>query len=141
MPTTTHQMTVAKATPSDFEAVRNLLLPMENLFNSHWIDEENWTEWRDDDPNKIELLKIRKQIAREEDYSESDVDNRIILFEFIKRRMKKCACSEWNRVVMAAEICIDTFCDPNVDHLAFNPELVQAIDYWNEHHKEEQEHE
>lgn len=137
MPTTTHQLTIAKATPSDFEAVYNLLRPMENLFNSHWSNEEDWEDWDDDNADKIELLKIRKQIAREEDYSEIDVDNRVILFEFIKCRMKKCACSEWNRVVMAAEICLDTFCDPNVDHLAFKPELVEAIDFWNEHHKDE----
>lgn len=41
----THGLTIAKASKEDFEKVYNLLQPMEELFNSHWSNEEEWTEW------------------------------------------------------------------------------------------------
>lgn len=104
-----HGFTIAKASKEDFEKVYNLLQPMEELFNSHWSNEEEWTEWDDDDKDKKELLAIRKEIAEEEHYYEEDVDNRLVLFEFIKRRMQLCGCSNWQRVVIAAECLIDTF--------------------------------
>lgn len=123
-----HGLTIAKADKEDFEAVYNLLVPMEELFNSHWSNEEDWVEWDDDDEHKKELLKIRKEVASDEHCEEYEVDNRLVLFEFIKRKMRDCGCSEWRRVVTAAECLIDTFCDPNVDYLAWRPDLERAID-------------
>lgn len=125
----THGLTIAKADIEDFEAVYNLLLPMEELFNSHWSNEEAWVEWDDDDEHKQELLKIRKEIAQEERCDEDEVDNRLVLYEFIKRRMQDCGCNEWRRVIAAAECLIETFCDPNVDFLAWRPDLERAMDY------------
>lgn len=118
-----HGLTIAKADKEDFEAVYNLLVPMEELFNSHWSNEEAWIEWDDDDEHKRELLRIRKEVAQEEHCDEDEVDNRLVLYEFIKRKMQNCACSEWRRVVTAAECLIDTFCDPHVDFLAWRPDL------------------
>lgn len=126
---TTYGTTIAKASEKDFEKVYNLLQPMEELFNSHWSNEEAWTEWADDDPDKLELLAIRKEIAEEEHYYEEDVDNRLVLFEFIKRRMRLCGCNNWLRVVIAAECLIDTFCDPQESSLAWRPDLKRAMDY------------
>lgn len=61
----THQITIAKASKNDFEKVYNLLSPMEELFNNRWSNEESWTEWDDDNEDKLELLAIRKEIAEE----------------------------------------------------------------------------
>lgn len=124
-----HSITIAKADKEDFEAVYNLLVPMEELFNSHWSNEEQWVDWDDDDEHKQELLAIRKEVAQDERCDEDDVDNRLILFEFIKRKMQACSCSEWHRVVTASECLIDTFCDPNDDSLAWRPDLDRAMDY------------
>ena len=55
----THQITIAKASKNDFEKVYNLLSPMEELFNNRWSNEESWTEWGDDNEDKLELLAIR----------------------------------------------------------------------------------
>lgn len=49
----TYGTKIAKASEKDFEKVYNLLQPMEELFNSHWSNEEAWTEWADDDPDKL----------------------------------------------------------------------------------------
>lgn len=122
----THGMTIAKASKDDFEKVYNLLSPMEELFNSKWCNEEGWTEWDDDDENKQELLAIRKEIAEDEYCEEDEVDNRLILYEFIKRRMRRCGCSNWQRVVIAAECLIDTFCDPQESSLCWRPDLEEV---------------
>ena len=124
-----HRISIAKATEKDFAAVNNLLSPMEELFNSHWSNEDDWTDWDDDDEDKQELLSIRKEVARYERCDEDEVDNRLVIYEFIKRRMQACACSEWRRVVIAAECLIDTFCDPNDDSLSWRPDLDRAMDY------------
>lgn len=70
----THQITIAKASKNDFEKVYNLLSPMEELFNNRWSNEESWTEWDDDNEDKLELLAIRKEIAEEEYCDEDEVD-------------------------------------------------------------------
>ena len=70
----THGMTIAKASKDDFEKVYNLLSPMEELFNSKWCNEEEWTEWDDGDEDKQELLAIRKEIA-EDEYCEEDQES------------------------------------------------------------------
>ncbi len=49
---TTYGTTIAKASEKDFEKVYNLLQPMEELFNSHWSNEEAWTEWADIENNE-----------------------------------------------------------------------------------------
>ena len=123
----THQITIAKASKNDFEKVYNLLSPMEELFNNRWSNEESWTEWDDDNEDKLELLAIRKEIAEEEYCDEDEVDNRLVLYEFIKRRMRLCGCSNWQRVVTAAECLIDTFCDPQESCLAWRPDLKRAM--------------
>ena len=117
---------VAKADENDFERVYNLLRPLQLLFGNKWSDEESWSEWDDDDPDKLELLKIRKAVADEEGYDPEDVDNRLVLFEFIKRRYKKADCGCWQRVVMSAECLIDSVCDPQKDYLDWHPYLVRA---------------
>lgn len=123
----THQITIAKASKNDFEKVYNLLSPMEELFNNRWSNEESWTEWDDDNEDKLELLAIRKEIAEEEYCDEDEVDNRLVLYEFIKRRMRLCGCSNWQRVVTAAECLIDIFCDPQESCLAWRPDLKRAM--------------
>lgn len=123
------QMKIAKASEEDFEKVYNLLRPMDEIFNSRWNNEEEWTDWDDENPDKIELLSIRKEIAEEEDFlNEEYVDNRLVLFEFIKRRMRLCACGNWERVVTAADALIYSCCDPQEDSLAWRPEIERAME-------------
>ena len=41
--------------------------------------------------------------------------------------MRLCGCSNWQRVVTAAECLIDTFCDPQESCLAWRPDLKRAM--------------
>lgn len=61
------------------------------------------------------------------------VDNRLILYEFIKRKWRKAnCCGSFGRIVMDAEVLIDNACDPNLDYLEFKPEIMEAINEYNE---------
>lgn len=124
----THSITIAKATQSDFEKIYNLLLPMEQLFNGRFLGEHDWENWPDDDKDKQELLLIRKRIAEDEGYSEDEIDNRIVIYKFIRSRMHACRDASWQRVVVAAESLINTFCDPQKDYLACRPDIERAME-------------
>ena len=43
--------------------------------------------------------------------------------------MRLCGCSNWQRVVIAAECLIETFCDPQEDFLPWRPDLERVMDY------------
>lgn len=116
---------VAKASEEDIELTRDFL----RLCEAFWDNRasfsfrelaSDWDRWDDEDEDKMELIQIRKNIAEEEGLSESDVDNRLIVYEFLKRHYKK-ADSSWGRVIMAADVLIDNCCDPTEGHLAFYP--------------------
>lgn len=123
-------MRIAKATPEDFQAVRDLLQPMGELFDTRYgfLCDEDWKYWDEDGVDKQELLEIRAELARSEHEDEEHVDNRLILYEFIKRRFKRANRGSWQRVVIAADALIGAFCDPHEDCLALRPELERAAE-------------
>ncbi len=122
-----HGLTVAKATPEDIYSTRDFLQVLDQFFDNRYFfsSEESWTDWDDEDENKKALLEIRKRVAWEEGYSEEDVDNRLVLFEFIKQKYSECECS-WGRVLFNTEVLIDNCCDPQVDILEFHPFIARA---------------
>lgn len=120
---------MAKADQDDFDTTNKFLQACEMFWDNRdrysFKDmEADWMRWDDEDEDKIELLKIRKDIAEEERLSEVDVDNRLILFEFLKRRYHK-ADTNWRRAIFCGQILIDNFCDPQETHLACSPYLEE----------------
>lgn len=116
---------VAKASEKDIELTRDFLQMCEafwdnrNVFSLHEL-ESDWENWDDDDQDKKLLLKIRQDLCDEEGIKVKQLDNRLVVYEFLKRKYKK-ADNRWGRVVMAAEVLIDNVCDPTEGHLAFFP--------------------
>lgn len=129
-------MKVGKASPEEFDIVTGFINVMEDLFGgrSFFSQEENWREWDDDDEDKKLLLEIEKEVKEEDGETVWDgVDNRLILYEFIKRKWRKANyCGSFGRIVMDAEVLIDNACDPNLDYLEFKPEIMEAINEYNE---------
>ena len=129
-------MKVGKASPEEFDMVTGFINVMEDLFGgrSFFSQEESWREWDDDDEDKKLLLEIEKEVKEEDGESVWDgVDNRLILYEFIKRKWRKVNyCGSFGRIVMDAEVLIDNTCDPNLDYLEFKPEIMEAINEYNE---------
>ena len=129
-------MKVGKASPEEFDMVTGFINVMEDLFGgrSFFSQEESWREWDDDDEDKKLLLEIEKEVKEEDGESVWDgVDNRLILYEFIKRKWRKVNyCGSFGRIVMDAEVLIDNACDLNLDYLEFKPEIMEAINEYNE---------
>lgn len=129
-------MKVGKASPEEFDMVTGFINVMEDLFGgrSFFSQEESWREWDDDDEDKKLLLEIEKEVKEEDGETVWDgVDNRLILYEFIKRKWRKVnCCGSFGRIVMDAEVLIDNACDPNLDYLEFKPEIMEAINEYNE---------
>ena len=129
-------MKVGKASPEEFDMVTGFINVMEDLFGgrSFFSQEESWREWDDDDEDKKLLLEIEKEVKEEDGETVWDgVDNRLILYEFIKRKWRKANyCGSFGRIVMDAEVLIDNTCDPNLDYLEFKPEIMEAINEYSE---------
>lgn len=59
------------------------------------------------------------------------MDNRLILFEFIKRKWRKANyCGSFGRIVCDCEVLIDNVCDPDLDYLEYKPEIKAAMELY-----------
>lgn len=121
-------MRVAKATIKDLENTSAFLNAAELCLEgtSRWGCNpcQSILELDDDDDDKILFLQIRKRISKDEHYSEDDIDERILLYEFIQQKFKNASCG-WRRVYYAAEVLIETCTDPTKDYLDWAPGVEQ----------------
>lgn len=127
-------MKVAKADSKEFDKVYDFINVMDELFdNKFFSNEECWREWNDDDEDKKLLLKIEKDLKETEGSDIwGEVDNRLILYEFIKLKWKKANYyGSFQRIVTDANVLIDNVCDPDLDYLEYKPEIKQAIEKFN----------
>jgi hypothetical protein len=126
----THSIKIGKASENDILLTINYLSIMEALWDSrpNYSIEESWeNDLDDDDPLKIQIKVIRKSLAIEEDCSENDIDNRLIIYELAKMEYRKIDL-HWRRVVMASSSLIDSVCDPNLSYLALHPFIERAVE-------------
>lgn len=131
-----YSLKCAKPDEGDFEVMHKLLI-LENLFdNRFWRDNsEDWRDWDDDDEDKQELLDCEKDVRQYEGLDSNDeVDNRLILYEYVKRMFNN--SSAFRRVEMAAQMAIDNCFDPDKDYIDWKPEIQNAINYRANHEEE-----
>lgn len=125
---------MANANPEEFERTMKFVNIMEALFESNpyslMESETSWREWDDDDEDKQLLLEIEKEVAEEDGASwDGKPDNRLVLFEFIKRKWKEANYGgSFGRIIMDAEVLIDNACDPELDYLEWKPEIKEALE-------------
>ncbi len=123
-------MKVAKAEKEEFDKVYDFINIMDNLLDnrSWYAEEDDWKNWDDNDQDKKELLKIEEELK-----SYGDEDNRLILYEFIKKKWREVNYSgSFQRIVTNADVLIDNACDPNLDYLEWKPEIKKAIDKYEQ---------
>lgn len=124
-------MKVAKADKEEFEKVYNFISVMEALFEgrSFFSHEEDWRDWSDDDEDKKMLLEIEEEIRESDGEYIDGVDNRLILYTFIRRKWREVNyCGSFGRIVTDAEVLIDSVCDPDLDYLEYKPIIKEAIE-------------
>jgi hypothetical protein len=117
-------MRVAKATEEDFDNLLNFLQASENVLDREHYSlnnaESNYKQWDEDDADRILIEKYRETIAAEDRISIDDVDDRAVMYMFLKNKFFK-AASAWRRVYYAGIMLIDAVCDPTEHHLAYHP--------------------
>lgn len=121
-------MRLAKADKEDLETTLNFFQACETGLEKGKFSlcsaEDQWEDLDDDDPDKIRILKIRKDLAVELGQNEKYIDNRIVMYEFLQEKFMSCCCN-WRRVIWAADALIHAFCDPTLDYLASAPGIEQ----------------
>ena len=115
-------MKIAKPTPKMFEAVREFIDACEGVLERQkWSltsPEDEWESgWDEDNEDRIELMAIKENIAQESGCDISDVDNRAVCYEWLKRKY----CNRLSHISMTADVLLDNCCDPTDDCLAFYP--------------------
>jgi hypothetical protein len=125
-----HTIKMAAPSEKDIDITLEFLGFMDSLFDSRMHSsgmEETWErDMDDDDEDKKRMLAIRKEIAEEEGLSESDVDNRLIFFEIIKRKYKACDCS-WRRVVWGGLTALENLCDHHSRTIDIDPMIYACM--------------
>ena len=119
-------MRVTKATPKDLDAIFRFMqwceMALEAQRYSMESPEQEWKKMDEDEPEFKLIKKQRKDLADEEGISEEDVDDRILMYEFLKMEFSKTS-ARWRRVYTAADILIEAVCDPTDHCLAYFPGL------------------
>jgi len=121
-----HGMRMAKPDEKDFKKVHNFLNACDTIWDNKWSlsdCEDAWEDWDDEDEEKILVLSIQKELAEDEGIDLDEVDNKILMYEYLKRKFKQADCS-WRRVVWGGEIVIEAACDPTLDYCDFMPGIV-----------------
>lgn len=118
-------MRVAKASTQDIVSLTDFLQACEESLErakySLTSAYDKWEEWDEDDEDKRHLLRIRDKIAKSEDIEPNEVDNRIILYEWL--REKFVAAAGWRRVTIGVDVLIENCCDETKSHLDFHPSI------------------
>lgn len=128
------EMKIAKAEPEEFNKVMNFINIMEALFESRGMfdNSECWRDWPDNDPDKQLLLKIEKEVIDEDGETLFGPDNRLILYEFIRRKWNEANwCGSFGRIVFDAQVMIENACDPDLDYLEYNKNIKEALAAYN----------
>lgn len=117
-------MKVAKPTEQiindvkDFREACELCLERED-FSIH-SPEERWKHYLEpDDPIRQWMELTREAIAEEEGIRPESVDNRIVCFEYLKRKYS----NRLSHIIMCLDILMDNCCDPTEDSLEFRPDI------------------
>lgn len=132
---------MAKADPEEFNRTISFVRVMDALFEgrSFFSTEEDWRDWPDDDEDKKLLLEIEKEVIDEDGTNwDGKPDNRLVLYEFIKRKWHMANYSgSFDRIIMDAEVLIQNVCDPDLDYLEFKPYIKAAMEEYEKNHKSE----
>ena len=91
-------VSLARPSKDDFDCIYSFFSVLDALYASPWSFSDEWVSWDDDDPDKQELLRLRRMLAVEECCDEADVDSRLVFEAFVRSRISG-MCGAWGRVV------------------------------------------
>lgn len=121
-------MKIAKPTEKDFDRFRAFMnsaeMALEKRAYSLTSPEDNWiTDLDEDDPEFQMIARIKVLISRNEEIPIDKIDNRIVMYEYLKKMFSKTSPC-WRRVYYLSA-GIMPFLDPSEDHCAFHPSIEE----------------
>lgn len=119
MPTIIHKMTIAKAEPNEARDLMDFFNMLDCVIKDRHITQDEIT-------NEAWLPYFEPYF---DEFGELDLE------DFLSNLWGKLTAG-WFRVCIGYDSLVNTFCDKNLDHLAPNPDLIKAIDFYNKHHNE-----
>lgn len=120
-------VSLARPSKDDFDRIYSFFSVLDALYASRWNFSDEWISWDDDDPDKQELLRLRRMLAAEECCDEEDVDNRLVFEAFVRSRISR-MCGAWERVVLSSETLLDYVCDLSSDTVDLHPVVSRALE-------------
>lgn len=120
-------VSLARPSKDDFDRIYSFFSVLDALYASRWDFSNAWISWDDDDPDKQELLRLRRMLAAEECCDEDDVDNRLVFEAFVRSRISR-MCGAWERVVLSSETLLDYVCDLSSDTVDLHPVVSRALE-------------
>jgi hypothetical protein len=117
---------MAKATESDFESTVEFMNAAESALErgkfSLSYPQDFFEDMDEEDPEYIKIMKIKKRLSKEDGLSIDDVDNRLVMYEYLTEKFAACSCS-WRRMLHGGWTMIDNSCNPNETHLAWREDI------------------
>lgn len=118
-------MRVAKISPESIKAVKEFAEAADMLLRNELFSFiEPWANWKDlndDDPDRLLMLDITNQEARNIGVHADRIDGRIVAYEFLRSKY----ATRLQHAIMTMEILLDNVQDPTSDVLAFYPSFYE----------------
>ena len=85
-------------------------------------------------PSESEVDKLHGFMSKLEEGLENLYGNRDDNSEFENFTLRefKEVSHIWRRVLFSTDVMLKNFTDPSLEHLAFKPELLEAVNYYND---------
>lgn len=116
-------MNIAKLTPKQIDALREFVGMCEDVLERQKYSgrepHENWKDWNDEDIEDFKRLK--KKIASNDDRLESDVHDREVCYELLRKKYYH----GLSLMLYSVDALINNCCDVNSDILELSPELYK----------------
>ena len=129
---TTKKVSLKIGAPSkkDFDAIYRFRNIIDTLTDSRFYgttDPSSWKEWDETDKDYKLLKKIEKEICEYYDESPDEIDQRVVLWEFVRYFFQHYGGSI-NRVIMCADMAMENAFDKKTDVIEWNKKLLKIVD-------------
>lgn len=134
-------LSVAKPSEKDMDECYRFLRIMESLTDDrlfHSSSASDWKEWNKEDEDYELLNYCRNQLIQDGEDDEDELDDRLVLWEYVKWFFNRCP-SSFARVLMCAQMALDNAFDEKSNTIEWKPEIAKAMEEYNEKHTEQKQ--
>lgn len=124
------QMKVATPTEEDLDSTYQFMRILEALTDNrmyHHSDPSDWKEWDEDDEDFKVIKEAESYVCDYEEEEPDEVDQRIVLFQYIKNYFIKNP-SALARIITCAQMAMDNAFDKDCSYIDWKPEIKALLE-------------